>query len=85
MPVSGILVTQQNTATLLQTSAWPIANILRDKNNFEIAKELGLPEFIINKKPSAGLWMGQTDEDEMGFTYEVLDAYIRGEKTPEPK
>ena len=29
--------------------------------------------------------MGQTDEDEMGFTYEVLDSYIRGEKTPEPE
>ncbi|MFR6449357.1 MAG: NAD(+) synthetase, partial [Peptoniphilus grossensis] len=39
--------------------------------------------FIINKKPSAGLWAGQTDEDEMGFTYEVLDSYIRGEKVPE--
>ena len=29
--------------------------------------------------------MGQTDEDEMGFTYDVLDSYIRGEKTPEPE
>ena len=57
----------------------PIANILKT-DIFEIAKEL-----IINKKPSAGLWVGQTDEDEMGFTYEVLDSYIRGEKTPEPE
>ena len=62
----------------------PIANILKT-DIFKIAKELGLPEFIINKKPSAGLWLGQTDEDEMGFTYEILDAYIRGEKIPEPE
>lgn len=60
----------------------PIANILKT-DIFEVAKELGLPEFVINKKPSAGLWIGQTDEDEMGFTYEVLDSYIRGEKIPE--
>ena len=60
----------------------PIANILKT-DIFEIAKELGLPDFIINKKPSAGLWQGQTDEDEMGFSYEVLDSYIRGEKVPE--
>ncbi|MDY3902357.1 NAD(+) synthase [Peptoniphilus sp.] len=60
----------------------PIANILKT-DIFKIAEELGLPDFIINKKPSAGLWAGQTDEDEMGFTYEVLDSYIRGEKVPE--
>lgn len=60
----------------------PIANILKT-DIFRIAEELGLPDFIINKKPSAGLWAGQTDEDEMGFTYEVLDSYIRGEKIPE--
>ena len=60
----------------------PIANILKT-DIFELAKELGLPDFVINKKPSAGLWAGQTDEDEMGFTYETLDAYIRGEKIPE--
>ncbi|MGF0095681.1 NAD(+) synthase [Peptoniphilus sp. SGI.035] len=60
----------------------PIANILKT-DIFKIAEELGLPDFIINKKPSAGLWVGQTDEDEMGFTYEVLDSYIRGEKIPD--
>ena len=60
----------------------PIVNILKT-DIFEVAKKLGLPDFIINKKPSAGLWAGQTDEDEMGFTYDVLDSYIRGEKIPE--
>lgn len=60
----------------------PIANILKT-DVFEIAKELGVPREIIEKKPSAGLWKGQTDENEMGFTYEVLDSYIRGESTPD--
>ncbi len=42
----------------------------------EIAKILKIPEEIIKKPPSAGLWEGQTDEDEIGLTYEVLDETI---------
>jgi NAD+ synthase len=42
----------------------------------EIAKLLEIPKEIINKPPSAGLWEGQTDEDEIGLTYEVLDEII---------
>jgi len=38
-----------------------------------MARFLGLPERIINKVPSAGLWEGQTDEEEMGMKYEELD------------
>lgn len=41
-----------------------------------LAQELGIPQEIINKKPSAGLWQGQTDEEEMGFSYQELDQYI---------
>ncbi|ADQ15556.1 NAD(+) synthase [Halanaerobium hydrogeniformans] len=41
-----------------------------------LARELKIPEKIINKKPSAGLWSNQTDEDEMGFSYQELDHYI---------
>ena len=41
-----------------------------------LAKQLGIPEQIINKPPSADLWEGQTDEDEMGFTYADLDRYL---------
>ena len=37
---------------------------------------LGVPERIITKPPSAGLWADQTDEAEMGLTYEELDAYL---------
>lgn len=43
---------------------------------YELARYLNIPEPLINKAPSAGLWGGQTDEEEMGFTYKELDAYI---------
>ena len=52
-----------------------------------LARELGVPEPVINKAPSAGLWEGQTDETEIGVTYDELDrvlASIRGEERQEP-
>ncbi len=42
----------------------------------ELAAHLGVPQVIIDKAPSAGLWQGQTDEGEMGITYDQLDDYI---------
>ncbi len=53
----------------------PIADITKTEI-FEFAKYLGIPSSIIEKKPSAGLWKGQSDEDELGFSYEELDNYI---------
>ncbi|MCL4425695.1 MAG: NAD(+) synthase [Firmicutes bacterium] len=48
-----------------------------------LAQYLGVPERIITKPPTAGLWAGQTDEGEMGLTYEELDRYIlTGEADP---
>jgi len=44
----------------------------------QLAKSLGVPEGIITKAPSAGLWPGQTDEGEMGITYDELDNIILG-------
>ena len=41
-----------------------------------LARELSVPARIIDKPPSAGLWAGQTDEAEMGFTYEDLEKYL---------
>ena len=41
-----------------------------------VARALGVPESIIDKPPSAGLWEGQTDEDELGMTYDQIDSYI---------
>lgn len=42
----------------------------------ELARFLELPERVIDKPPSAGLWAGQTDEDELGLTYETLDRIL---------
>ena len=50
----------------------------------KLAQKLEIPAEIIEKKPSAGLWDGQTDESEMGFSYQELDHYIlSGEAEPE--
>jgi NAD+ synthase len=53
----------------------PIGGLLKSQVR-ELGRELGVPARIIEKAPSAGLWMGQTDEAEMGFTYEMLEAYL---------
>ena len=53
----------------------PLGNLVKSEVR-EVAKILEIPEKIITKKPSAGLWSGQTDEGELGFSYEELDKYI---------
>lgn len=40
---------------------------------WELARELGVPHEVIDRPPSAGLWPGQTDEEELGITYKELD------------
>jgi len=42
----------------------------------KLAKKLKIPETIINKIPSAGLWEGQTNEGEIGLTYDELDEIV---------
>ena len=42
-----------------------------------LGREVDVPMRIIEKAPSAGLWLGQTDEGEMGFTYAELERYLR--------
>jgi NAD+ synthase len=44
----------------------------------QLAREIGVPDAIIEKAPSAGLWPGQTDEGEMGITYDELDQVLFG-------
>ncbi|MCZ6529515.1 MAG: NAD+ synthase [Chloroflexi bacterium] len=41
-----------------------------------LAVEMGVPEVILEKPPSADLWIGQTDEGELGFTYEEVDKLL---------
>lgn len=43
------------------------------------AKMLGLPMKIATRVPTAGLWPGQTDEVELGLTYDLIDRYLLGE------
>ncbi len=43
-----------------------------------LARHLGIPEEIIQKTPTAGLWKGQTDESEIGVSYNVLDLILYG-------
>lgn len=45
---------------------------------WEAARELGLPEIFYTKAPSAGLWEGQTDEVELGFSYREADLVLQG-------
>lgn len=49
----------------------------------DLARYLGVPEAVIEKQPSADLWTGQTDEEEMGTTYEMIDNYLDGIDIPE--
>jgi NAD+ synthase len=42
----------------------------------QLARELAIPQPIIDRPPSAGLWAGQTDEGEMGISYEELDTVL---------
>jgi NAD+ synthase len=53
----------------------PIGGLLKSEVR-ALARELKVPQRIIDKAPTAGLWMGQTDEAEMGFSYEALEKYL---------
>jgi len=43
---------------------------------FQFARHLALPPAVISKAPSADLWAGQTDEQEMGFSYDAVDRLL---------
>jgi NAD+ synthase len=50
----------------------PIASLYKREVR-EMASSLGVPDVIVKKAPSAGLWSGQTDENEMGISYDDID------------
>ncbi len=54
----------------------PIGDLYKSEV-FELARYLGVPASIIDKPPSADLWEGQSDEEELGYSYAVLDAALR--------
>lgn len=53
----------------------PLASLYKQEVR-KLAQILNVPETIINKPPSAGLWVGQTDEAEIGLTYDLLDEIL---------
>ncbi|MCR2806113.1 ammonia-dependent NAD(+) synthetase [Paenibacillus soyae] len=44
----------------------------------QVAAYLGVPDSVLNKAPTAGLWEGQTDEDELGIKYDDNSDYLEG-------
>ncbi len=61
----------------------PIGGLLKSEVR-ALAREIGVPAPVIDKAPTAGLWIGQTDEAEMGFTYETLEKYLTGGRAAVP-
>ncbi len=59
----------------MAASILPIGDLYKTQVR-EVAKFVGVPNFILEKVPSAELWEGQTDEGEMGITYEELDKIL---------
>ena len=55
----------------------PIANLYKHEV-IEVAKDLRIPDEIIRRVPSADFWEGQTDEGELGISYDDLDAILEG-------
>jgi NAD+ synthase len=53
----------------------PIGNLYKQQVR-QLAAHLGVPEDLVTKTPSAEMWLGQTDEAEMGLTYDTLDAIL---------
>lgn len=52
---------------------------------YELAKVLEVPDEIIKKKPSAGLWKGQSDEDELKVSHDDIEKYFEGKSIAKDK
>ncbi|MGQ9849120.1 MAG: NAD+ synthase [Aggregatilineaceae bacterium] len=79
-----VIGTSNKTETLLGYSTvygdnaagvQPIADLYKTQVR-QLGRAIGLPPSILAKPPSADLWAGQTDEDELGFTYETADQVL---------
>ncbi len=53
----------------------PLGNLYKTQVR-QLARHLGIPDRIVDKPPTAGMWQGQTDEDELGIDYPTLDAVL---------
>ncbi len=82
---NGLVVgTSNKTETLLgyttifgdnAAAMQPIADLYKAQVR-QLAAALGVPQSILDKAPSADLWVGQTDEGELGFTYDTADQLL---------
>ena len=54
----------------------PLAGLVKSEV-WALARDLGVPKPIVDRTPTAGLWLGQTDEAEMGFSYAELERYLK--------
>ncbi len=54
---------------------FPLADLLKSEV-WAVAREIGVPAAIVERAPTAGLWSGQTDEEEMGLRYAQIDRYL---------
>jgi NAD+ synthase len=53
----------------------PIGNLYKCQVR-QLAREVGVPDDLVTRTPTAGMWTGQTDEEEMGLGYDELDAIL---------
>ncbi len=53
----------------------PIGNLYKMQVR-QLARHVGIPDDLVEKTPTAGMWVGQTDEDELGIGYDTLDAVL---------
>ncbi len=60
----------------LASAVNPIGDLYKTEV-FDLAREIGVPDSIVNKAPSADLWEGQSDENELGYTYAELDGVLK--------
>lgn len=54
----------------------PLLNLYKS-DIYKIGQKLNIPQSIIEKAPSAGLWPNQTDEGDMGVTYQEIEKYLK--------
>jgi NAD+ synthase len=79
-----VIGTSNKTELLLGYGTWhgdlacsinPLGDLYKTQV-WDLADWLGVPDAVVNKPPTADLWKGQTDEGELGFTYEEVDRLL---------
>lgn len=56
---------------------------LNKRQVYQLGEHLGVPRSVLDKVPTAGLWDGQTDEQELGLTYDEINDYLEGKPIAE--